>query len=66
MQTQTRPKVMSAQPLHKYVFLGVGVWLLFVLTFATACYRVSLSQQFNGMPFKTLADTGTHKPASSY
>ena len=70
VQTQTRPKEnkkeKSGQPLHKFVIIGVGIWVLFVATFAIAFYRVSLSQKFDGLPFKTLTDSETQKPVSSY
>lgn len=68
MQTQTRPKAVSTstQPLHKFVLLGAGVWMMFVLTFAIAYYRVGSSQKYNGTPFKSLTDTETHKPTASY
>ncbi|NEN96985.1 MAG: hypothetical protein F6J94_07385 [Moorea sp. SIO1F2] len=59
-------KTVSIQELHKYVIWGVGIWIIFVLTFVSAYYRVSKSEKFDGMPYKTLTDEDSQKPAESY
>ncbi|NEQ08325.1 MAG: hypothetical protein F6K37_20960 [Moorea sp. SIO4E2] len=59
-------KTVSIQELHKYVIWGVGIWIIFVLTFVSAYYRVSKSEKFDDMPYKTLTDEDYQKRAESY
>ncbi|WP_299490187.1 hypothetical protein [Acaryochloris sp. IP29b_bin.137] len=68
MQTQIKvkqPKT-SVRPLHKYVVFGVGLWFLFIVTFAIAHLRVSQSGKFNGLPLKSLTESQPQKPVDSY
>lgn len=68
MQTQIRTpeKLLATRSMHKYVWIGVSLWMTFVITFAIAYLRVSQSQRFQGEPFQALAPHETQKPASSY
>lgn len=65
MQTTERIGT-SSLPMHKFVFMGVGIWVVFVLTFAIAYVRVSNSDNYGGLPFRALTDTETQRPAASY
>ncbi|MGK7929512.1 MAG: hypothetical protein AB4290_30445 [Spirulina sp.] len=40
--------------MHKYVLTLSGIFLLFIVTFVTAFWKVAGSEKFNGLPFKTL------------
>lgn len=42
------------QSMHKYVLTLSGIFLLFIVTFVTAFWKVAGSEKFNGLPFKTL------------
>lgn len=68
MQTQTKTPSTSltTRSMHKYVMLGVGLWMAFLGTFAIAYVRVSHSQRFAGKPFQALSPHETQKPESSY
>ena len=39
---------------HQLVFVCVGAWLLFVITGASAYWRVSQSGKYDDLPVKTL------------
>ena len=56
----------SARYLYKYVWIGVGIWSLFLATFAVAYARVSQHEKFPNTPFKSLSAQDTQKPADSY
>ena len=40
--------------LHKYVWLLLGVFGLFVVSFPTAYFRVARSQEFEDLPLKSI------------
>ena len=52
--------------LQKYVVAGVGIWAMFMLTFAIAYHRVANSEKYNGLPFNSLEDSDPQRPASFY
>ena len=60
MQTQTisaqpiSKKTIQKRQMHLYVFICVGVFLTFVVTFPLAYLRVSNSEKYEGIPFKSL------------
>lgn len=68
MQTQIKPTTtrLTTRAMHKYVMLGVGIWIAFMGTFAIAYVRVSQSQRYSGEPFQALSPHETQKPKSSY
>ncbi|KAI9133792.1 hypothetical protein [Acaryochloris sp. CCMEE 5410] len=68
MQTQIKTPThrLTTRAMHKYVMLGVGIWITFLGTFAIAYVRVSNSHRFAGEPFQALSPNETQKPASSY
>ena len=43
-----------ALQLHKYVWLLLGVFGLFVVSFPTAYFRVARSQEFEDLPLKSI------------
>lgn len=47
-------KNISSRELHKYVLGLVSVWILFVMSFPVAYLRVSRSEKYHGIPFKSL------------
>lgn len=68
MQTQIKISStrLTTRSMHKYVIFGVGIWMVFIGTFAIAYVRVSHSQPFAGEPFQPLSLHETQKPESSY
>ena len=50
------------QAMHKYVWVCVGVFFLFLATFPTAYWRVSQSEKYNGGPFKSLDWEDSQRP----
>lgn len=64
---QTRERIVtSSQAMHKFVFWGAGIWVLFVLTFAIAYIRVANSGKFNGIPFRSLTNAEPQRPSETY
>ncbi|NER24854.1 MAG: hypothetical protein F6J96_29970 [Symploca sp. SIO1C2] len=43
-----------------------GVLILFAITLPVACWRVSQSEKYGGLPLKSLTTEDTQKPQSSY
>lgn len=66
MPVSTTMKRRPAHYLYKYVWFAVGIWLLFLATFAVAYSRVSQHESFLNTPFKSLSAQDTQKPAESY
>ena len=56
----------ASHRLHKYVIGGIGVWILFVISFPLAYWRVSETKPYQGEPFLSLSTEETQKPADSY
>ncbi|NEP14272.1 MAG: hypothetical protein F6K14_29580 [Symploca sp. SIO2C1] len=74
MQTQeyepktqpTETKTQHIKKMRTYVLSLTGVLILFAITFPVACWRVSQSDQYEGLPVKSLTSEDTQRPQSSY
>ena len=66
MQTQESTTAPRSRPMHKYVFMGIGIWVVFVLTFVIAYFRVGSNGNYDGVPFRSITDAEPQRPASTY
>jgi nicotinamide riboside transporter PnuC len=48
----------TSRQMHKYVFGLVGVWLLFMIAFSSAYFRVTQNEKFADVPVKSLTLEG--------
>jgi hypothetical protein len=44
----------SSRSMHKYIVMLSSIFLVFIVTFITAFWKVAESEKFDGLPFKTL------------
>ncbi|NEQ65871.1 MAG: hypothetical protein F6K21_10300 [Symploca sp. SIO2D2] len=63
---QAETKAQHINQMRTYVLSLTGVLILFAITFPVACWRVSQSEKYGGLPLKSLTTEDTQKPQSSY
>ncbi len=68
MQLQTKPRTVatSTRSMHQVVVAGAGIWLLFMVTFAIAYYRVSQHNKYKGLPLKSQTMEQPQRSPDSY